>query len=229
VQGELERVLSLLLRAAVATTGAGRTDAGVHAAGQVVSFASEGADPQWLMARANKMLAPEISVRAAAAVPEDFDARFSAVRREYEYRAYDGPAPDPFRDRFALYVPGKLSLARMRSGARALTGEHDFSAFCRRGDGSMTRRVRRVGIARAAGATTFEVIADSFCHQMVRSVVGLLLEVGKGKRAPEDVGRALASRDRARAGPVAPARGLTLVRVVYKPDPFGPGRAQTPK
>ena len=221
VQGELEDRLTTLLRSELTTTGAGRTDAGVHAAGQVMSFAApDGTDPGWVQARLNRWLAPEISVRAAAHVRDDFDARFSAVRREYEYRCYLADAPDPLLDRFAVQVRTTPKLAPMRAGARALIGEHDFSAFCRRGEGSMTRRVRAIRIRRAEDRLTFDVIADSFCHQMVRSVVGTLLEVGEEKRPPDEVGAALRSRDRARAGAVAPARGLHLMRVVYRPDPF---------
>src|SRR5437868_7720665 len=145
VQGELESRLSLLLREPIETVGAGRTDAGVHAAGQVVSFdAPSSVLPEWLKLRLNKLLAPEIVVRAAAAVPDNFSARFSAVRREYEYRIYRSDQPDPFRDRFALRVPGPLSLSKMRLGARALIAEHDFSSFCRRGEGSMVRRMRTI-------------------------------------------------------------------------------------
>lgn len=221
VQGELEERLSLLLREPIQTVGAGRTDASVHAWGQVVSFAApEGTRPDRVMQRLNRWLGPELAVRAAAEVPEGFDARFSARRREYEYRVYRGEHPDPFRDRFAVWVRGPLQVTRMRQGARALIGEHDFSAFCRRGPGSLVRHVRTIRIVPAGEALTFKVSADSFCHQQVRSMVGLLLDVGAGKRGPEDVRAALASKDRARAGSVAPARGLHLMRVAYRPDPF---------
>lgn len=222
VQGVLEERLSLLLRTDVRTTGAGRTDAGVHASGQVVSFAaSASVEPDWVQTRLNRWLAPEVSVRGAAIVPADFDARFSATGREYEYRVYRGDSPDPFRDRFAVHVPGPVSVAAMRAAAKALIGEHDFSAFCKRSPGrSPVRRVRALRVVTGTDALTFHVAADSFCHQMVRSIVGTLLEVGQGKRPGEDVEDALASRDRARAGAVAPARGLHLVRVRYARWPF---------
>jgi tRNA pseudouridine38-40 synthase len=224
VQGELERCLSTLLRVPVATVGAGRTDAGVHASNQVVSFdAPDGTDPAWIQMRANKLLAPEIVVRAAAEVPEQFSARFSAKRREYEYRIYRSETPDPFRDRFALWVPDNLSIAKMRDGARALIGEHDFSSFCRRGQGSMVRRVRSIRFVSNGDELTVKIAADSFCHQMVRSVVGLLLDVGRGHRGPADVGDVLRARARSAAGPVASPGGLHLVRVGYRPDPFGAG------
>ncbi|HEX9711134.1 MAG TPA: tRNA pseudouridine(38-40) synthase TruA [Actinomycetota bacterium] len=221
VQGELEERLTTILRAPIGITGAGRTDAGVHAAGQVVSFdAPDGTDPAWVRARLNRWLGPEIAIRAAAEAPDGFDARFSAMRREYDYRVYQSDAPDPFRDRFEVWEPARLTLTTMRAAGRAFVGEHDFSSFCRRGDGSLVRRVRRVGVTRTGDDLRFEVVADAFCHQQVRSMVGMLLEVGRGKRAPQDVVAALGARDRAAAGPVAPARGLHLMRVVYRPDPF---------
>jgi tRNA pseudouridine38-40 synthase len=221
VQGLLEEKLSLLLRAPIETVGAGRTDAGVHASGQVISFSvPRDMEPAWLQMRLNKLLAPEIVVRAAAAVAEDFSARFSATRREYEYRIYRAPTPDPFRDRFALWVPGPLSIPRMRAVSRGLIGEHDFSSFCRRGEGSMVRRVRAITFSARGDGLIVKVKADSFCHQMVRSIVGMLLDVGLRKKEPGTVGKALRAKDRNEAGSVATARGLHLVKVGYRKDPF---------
>jgi tRNA pseudouridine38-40 synthase len=221
VQGSLEEKLTLLLRGPIETVGAGRTDAGVHASAQVVSFASESdVDPAWVQMRLNKLLAPEIVVRAAAAVPDDFSARFSAVRREYEYRIYRTDVPDPFRDRFALWVPGPLSISKMRAAARALIGEHDYSSFCRRGEGSMIRRIRAISLVSRGDELIVKIKADSFCHQMVRSIVGLLLEVGAGRRPPEDAAKALRAKHRNAAGLVAAARGLHLIDVRYLRIPF---------
>jgi tRNA pseudouridine38-40 synthase len=187
----------------------------------VVSLdAPDGTDPEWVMTRLTKWLAPEVSVRAAAAVPDSFDARRSAKRRVYEYRIYLADAPDPFLDRFALCRRGSLDLRAMRAGAKALVGEHDFSSFCRRSEGSLVRRVRSITIASRDGGLVVRVVADSFCHQMVRSIVGTLLHVGSGDRTPSGVRRVLAARDRAAAGHLAPARGLSLVEVIYSPDPF---------
>ena len=223
VQGLLEEKLSLVLRAPIETVGAGRTDAGVHASGQVVSFAVDrDIDPAWVMMRLNKLLSPEIVVRAAAKAPDDFSARFSAKRREYEYRIYRSATPDPFRDRFSLWVPGTLSLPKMRAASRALIGEHDFSSFCRRGEGSMVRRVRAITFTSRGDELIVKIKADSFCHQMVRSIVGLLLDVGRGKRTPADVEKALRASHRSAAGNVAPARGLHLMHVKYRPPVFDP-------
>ena len=222
VQGMLETTLSELLRVVdIRTSGAGRTDAGVHGAGQVVSFeAPVGTDPDWVAERLNKRLGPEISVRAAASVPDEFDARHSARKRVYEYRLYRAASPDPFLDRFTVWAPGPLNVAAMRRAARSFLGEHDFSSFCRRGEGSMVRRVRTITIRRSDESLVIRVVADSFCHQMVRSMVGFLLDVGRGKREADDVQRALAARDRNKAGPVAPAKGLTLLSVSYAKGPF---------
>jgi tRNA pseudouridine38-40 synthase len=222
VQGELERCLADLFRKEVSTVGAGRTDAGVHASGQVVSFEGpDGAEPEWVRDRLNRRLSPEISVRAAARVPDAFDARRSARWREYAYRFYLDSTPDPFEDRYALHVTGRFEAGALRRAARALVGEHDFSSFCRRGEGSLTRRVRRVSLAYpAARRPVLRIVADSFCHQMVRSIVGTLLQVAERRRRPEDLQRILAARDRRAAGPVALARGLHLVAVGYARDPF---------
>ena len=222
VQGLLEESLSQLLRVPVKIVGAGRTDAGVHAAGQVVSFDTPSdVDPSWVADRLNRRLGPEISIRGAAVVPDSFSARHSARKRVYEYHLYRTPSRDPFLDRFAVWAPGRLNVGSMRRAAKALIGEHDFSSFCRRSEGSMARRVRSITIrAPGSGELVIRVVADSFCHQMVRSIVGLLLDIGRGKRAQEDVAKALAARNRAAAGSVAPAKGLTLVEVGYARSPF---------
>lgn len=224
VQGLVEEALSQLVRVPIRTTGAGRTDAGVHAAGQVVSFeAPDGTEPEWLAHRLNRRLAPEISIRAAAEVPETFDARHSARRRLYEYHLYRSATRDPFIDRFVVWAPGRLDIRAMRRAGRAFVGEHDFSSFCRRGEGSMGRRIRSITIrASAPERLVVRFVADSFCHQMVRSIVGFLLEVGRGRRSAEDAVGAIAARDRSAAGPVAPAKGLVLLEVRYAADPFAP-------
>jgi tRNA pseudouridine38-40 synthase len=218
----LEESLQLVLRTQTLTTAAGRTDAGVHASGQVVSLDAPGeTDPTWLRNRLNKLLAPEVVVRAVSAVPTSFDARFSATAREYEYRLYRSDTPDPFRDRFMLHMPGPMSVTAMRAGGKLLVGEHDFSSFCRKNpQRSPVRRIRVIRFITGTDTLTIQIAADSFCHQMVRSIVGLLLEVGQGKKEPDDVERALHARDRNAAGPVAPARGLHLVRVRYQRTPF---------
>ncbi|MCA1832281.1 MAG: tRNA pseudouridine(38-40) synthase TruA [Actinomycetota bacterium] len=221
VQGVLEERLSHLLRRDVVTTGAGRTDAGVHAWGQVVSFeAPVAAEPEWVKTRLNRWLAPDVVVRAAVFAGESFDARFSARRRMYEYAVYEADVVNPFLERFAVHVSEKLDVRAMRWAARALIGEHDFASFCRSGEGSTTRRLRSVSFVRRDERLVIRVVADSFCQQMVRSIVGTLLEVGRGMRAATDIGRVLEARERAEAAPVAPAKGLRLVGVEYGTNPF---------
>jgi tRNA pseudouridine38-40 synthase len=221
VQGVLEERLSVLLKAKILTTGAGRTDSGVHAWGQVVSFdAPEGTDPGWLQRRLNRWVAPEITVRAAAAVLDSFDARHSARRRVYEYAIYQSEVPNPFLEPFAWHVTVRLDLKAMRAASRLLLGEHDFASFCRSGEGTSRRRLRSMAFVAREERLVIRVAADSFCQQMVRSLVGTLVQVGEGVRAPDDVARVLEARDRADAGPVAPAKGLTLVSVGYSRDPF---------
>jgi tRNA pseudouridine38-40 synthase len=206
----------------VRTVGAGRTDAGVHASGQVMSFpAPNDTDVAWVRDRLNRRLAPEISVRAAASVNETFDARRSARWRAYEYRLYTDPTPDPFEHRYALHRPAGLDLKPMRAAAAAALGEHDFSSFCRKGESALVRRIRKLAIGhRAPRRIVARVVADSFCHQMVRSLVGTLLEIGEGRRPASAMASALAARSRASAGPVAPPHALHLVAVGYPRDPF---------
>ncbi|MHB8512578.1 MAG: tRNA pseudouridine(38-40) synthase TruA [Actinomycetota bacterium] len=221
VQGVLEERLSLLLREEILTVGAGRTDTGVHAAGQVVSFdVTKAPDCDQIIKRINKVCGPEIMLQHAVIVEDSFSARFSATRREYLYRFYSGAGRDPFRDRFAVWTDESLDAKRMDEAASALIGEHDFSAFCRANDRSMVRRLRTADVKRKADEIHIRVIADSFCHQMVRSIAGCLYDVGRAKREPKWLVTVIESRDRRNASDVAPPRGLTLVKVSYSPDPF---------
>lgn len=197
---------------------AGRTDAGVHATGQVASFpVVEGVEPARLQKALNAMLAPEVVVVRALLAPEGFDARRSATGREYRYRIDTAGVPDPFTARFVWHRPGPLSLRAMREAARSLVGEHDFASFCRatRPTRSTVRNLRRLTVSIASDRVEIGAAADSFLHQMVRSLTGTLVAVGEGRMDPASMPEVLAARDRAAAGPLAPARGLTLVRVTY--------------
>ena len=225
VQGELERALARILGSAPGLSVAGRTDAGVHARGQVVSFplppgAGERVDPSRLQRALNGLLAPEVVVVRAAWAAPGFDARRSARAREYRYRIDVGPLPDPFTARYVWHRAGHPSLPRMRAAASLLLGEHDFASFCRRPEaGGTVRRLERLAVARRGDRVEVLARANAFCHQMVRSLVGTLVSVGEGRLEPEDVPAILAARDRARAGPVAPPHGLTLERVIYGRGP----------
>ncbi len=202
---------------------AGRTDSGVHAWGQVVSFdAQPGVDLDRLRTALNGMLGPEIVVRSAELADADFDARRSARSRTYRYTIVNRPEPDPFRTRHAWWVPEPLDLRALRLGTDPFVGAHDFSAFCRKGPEGSTR-VRRVLSARWTtpddGVLQFEIIASAFCWQMVRSIVGTLVDVGMGKMRPGELLGIIRAQDRARAGQVAPARGLCLWKVEYPTAP----------
>ena len=223
VAGELTEALEKVLRHPVRLTCAGRTDAGVHAWGQVVSFdAREDVDLVTLRRAVNHLLGPAVVVREAVVAPAGFDARHSAVARRYRYTIVNRVVPDPFLAATTWHVPTPLDLAALRLGADPFLGEHDFSAFCRRPkvpagvSFSMTRRVLDARwLDLGEGVLRFDIEATAFCQQMVRSIVGLLVEVGTGKRRAGDVRGIIASRERARSAPPAPPQGLVLWEVVY--------------
>jgi tRNA pseudouridine38-40 synthase len=216
VQGVLEESLTRLLGHPPKLSVAGRTDAGVHALGQVISFEAE-EDPSRLQRVLNGMLGPEVVVRAASVVPAGFDARRSARAREYLYRIRTTLVADPFTARFEWHRPGRYRLGDMRRAARLLEGEHDFASFCRapKDDSSTVRRLERLTIRSARGTLEIRARANAFLHQMVRSLVGTLVAVGEGKLDPDGMPDVLGARSRAAAGPLAPPMGLTLVRVLY--------------
>jgi tRNA pseudouridine38-40 synthase len=197
---------------------AGRTDAGVHARGQVVSVdLSDRCDVEALQRSVNRMTGPEIVVRAATIVDDRFDARRSARWRAYRYTVVNRVEPDPFRARFAWWIPEPLDLSVLRLAADPFVGEHDFAAFCRRPpEGSTVRRVLESRWHRVDdGVLCYEIRARAFCWQMVRSIVGTLVETGAGRRRPGDMLGVLRSRDRALAGRIAPPHGLCLWEVGY--------------
>ncbi len=219
VGGVLAQAIGKILRHDVQLACAGRTDAGVHAWGQVVSFASEpGLDPWRLQTAVTSMLGPEVVIRSAELVAAPFDARHSATSRTYRYTVVNRPVPDPFRDRFTWWVPDALDLRALRLAADPFVGEHDFSSFCRKGAEGSTL-VRRVLSSRwideGDGVLVYEIRGTAFCWQMVRSIVGTLVDVGVGKRKPGDIMGILRAANREAAGPLAPPRGLCLWEVSY--------------
>jgi tRNA pseudouridine38-40 synthase len=228
VLGTLASEVTRVVRHPVDLVGAGRTDAGVHAWGQVVSGRiPSSTDLGRLVAGLNRLCAPAISVRTASWAEPTFSARFSATARTYRYHVWNDAAPNPLVRRHSWHVAVPLDVEAMNAGAAHLVGEHDFSSFCRRpkvDDGepvpSMVRRVLAAGWTPDDGAggfpmTVFEITATAFCHQMVRSIVGTLVDVGRGRRPAEWVADALAAGDRQAAGRVAPPEGLVLWHVDY--------------
>ena len=230
VGGTLEAQLEKVLGQPVPLTCAGRTDAGVHAWGQVVSFdaPADRLDLDALMRSINRTGDGSIAVRDAAIVDHSFDARFSATGRAYRYTVVNRPEPDPFLRRTAWHVDQPLDLRLLRLACDPLIGLHDFSSFCRAKQIRAPQQaagevapipMRRVADARWValddGVLRFESEAKAFCQQMVRSIVGTLVEVGLGRRTPADVGTILRARDRRVAGQVAPPHGLCLWAVRY--------------
>lgn len=221
VGGTITDALTRVLGYPVELGIAGRTDKGVHARGQVVSFdVPEGTDLTALSRSVNKLVGADIVVRELSPAPADFHARFSATARRYRYRVLNRETPDPFLSATTWHVPDPLPLdfRAMQAGCDPLIGSHDFASFCRRPDpeAELTRRVTDARWERDdEDVLSFWIEANAFCHQMVRSVVGLLVEVGRGRRTAADVGFVLRAADRAAAPSPAPPQGLTLWEVRY--------------
>ncbi len=217
VQAELESALATYLKTPVTTAVAGRTDAGVHARKQVVSFDYHGMlDVERLPRALNGIMGPEVSVLAVSRAADGFNARHSATWRRYRYRMDMRPSPDPLCRHLVWHVGRELEVERMASTAEALVGEHDFSTFCRTTEGrSNVRRLTELSVFEESGRLDFWVQANAFCHQMVRSLVGYLYDVGRGFSDPARVEEVIASRDRSMVATVAPAHGLTLWEVGY--------------
>ncbi len=217
VQAVLEEALAVTV-GEVRTSVAGRTDAGVHAARQVLSFRSEEEVNVKRLERSLRKLMPEdVAVLAVAEATPDFDARFSAVSRTYRYSVLNRYAPDPLRRRTTWHVAAELDREAMQQAAGHFVGTHDFASLCRRAEGlSTTRTVLAAGWhPPSREVLVFEVTAESFCHQMVRSMVALCVEVGRGRLDPEAVPAIMAARDRNAARGAAPPSGLVLWDVAY--------------
>lgn len=229
VAGRLTEAISVAARTEVKLTGAGRTDAGVHARGQVISLdLPEDVDLDRLRTSVNAMCAPDIAVREIAWADPAFDARFSARWRHYRYTVLNTETPDPFVVDVAWHVREPLAMPLMQLACDPLIGEQDFTSFCRRppyipgvAEPSMKRNVM---LARwtddGSGMLRFDIRANAFCHQMVRSIVGLLVDVGLGRRPPSDVRAVMVARDRAVNSALAPGHGLSLWEVGYDENPL---------
>lgn len=225
IQGELERVIGMLAGREVTVIGSGRTDAGVHAEGQVanVHLPDGKFTPEKLRAAINGNLWRDIRVLKCEAVPDDFHARFSAKSKTYLYRVINAPVMSPFWRRYAAFEPKPLDVARMTDAARLFLGEHDWSAFSSARSDSETR-VRTVTeltvLSRwderaQAAMIEFRISANGFLRYMVRSIVGTLLAAGRGECDSDTIQKAIITGDRRLAGKTAPAQGLTLLRVEY--------------
>jgi tRNA pseudouridine38-40 synthase len=216
VQGVLEDALAPFT-GEVESFVAGRTDKGVHALGQVVSFASGAElDAERVTRSLNRRLGPEVSVTSMQTVADDFHARFSATGRRYRYAVRLAAPPDPFSARFHWHYGRPLDVEAMSDAAAAFVGEQDFASLCRRaGDTSTVRLVRSAGWIESGAGLEYRVEASAFCHQMVRSMVAVCVDVGRGKIEVGRVGEILTARDRNAARGAAPPQGLTLMGVEY--------------
>jgi tRNA pseudouridine38-40 synthase len=231
VMAELRSAVETVVRHPVELTGAGRTDAGVHAWGQVVTgLIPDDTDLTRLSRSVSALCGPDIAVRDAQWVEAGFSARFSATSRTYHYDVWNAPQPHPLLARTSWHVSRRMDRAAMDDAARAFLGEHDFSSFCRRPspaeghpEPSLVRRVEHalwttVEDRWGPGRLRFEIRATSFCHQMVRSIVGTLVDVGLQRRSAATIPETLAALDRSAAGQVAPPHGLVLFSVDYRGD-----------
>jgi tRNA pseudouridine38-40 synthase len=225
VQGVLQDALAKVLGAPVPVLAAGRTDAGVHAEGQAISFrAATGIPPEGIAAACNGTLPPDVAVLSLEEAPRSFHATFDATGKVYRYEILNGRTPRPLLRRTTWRVPGRLDAARMRAAARLLVGRRDFRSFrsnpgLEEDRGSTVRRLRRIEVRRRGDRIVLEFEGDGFLYNMVRAMVGTLVQVGRGTWPPDRAGEALRALDRRAAGPTAPPQGLTLVSVSYPRRP----------
>ncbi len=219
IQEVVETALAKLTGEPVRVIGSGRTDARVHARGQVANFKTNSALPlKAFLHGLNSLLPPDIAVLAAEEAESDFHARYAALTKTYEYRILNRPQRSPLQRLHTWWLPQPLNLLAMQQAAATLLGEHDFSAF--RASGGRPGSPRRQVLAAhwqpgENGLLIFTITADGFLRGMVRSLVGTMVEVGRGKRPPSHLQKLLASGDRRQAGPTAPPQGLSLVAVIY--------------
>lgn len=219
IQKILETAIETLLGAKIRLRAAGRTDAGVHALGQMANFTcAEGIDPFRLQRGLNALTPEDIIVKKVEIAPDSFDARRDARSRVYQYRIWNAPWPSAFHRRFSWHVPYPLDLAAMRTAIALLEGEHDFGAF-QAADCDAAHSVRKIyrnSLHMEDSLLVYTVEATAYLRHMVRNIVGTLVEVGRAERAPQAFGTLLEARDRTQAGPTAPAHGLFLVEIKYQ-------------
>lgn len=219
IQQTLEETIERVTGEKTVLHGSGRTDTGVHAVRQIANFHTARKLPEWQIQRAlNAYLPPDISVRRCIAVPMKFNARFDAKAKRYVYAVRATRGAPPLGRMYFHWTPYQLDLARMRAGAKHFLGTHDFDAFAdsRRKTRSTRRTIKSFHILARRDRFLFVVESDGFLMYQVRSMVGTLIEVGRGKMAPERIRAILEAKDRRKAGPTAPAHGLFLLRVKYK-------------
>ncbi len=217
IQGKLEQTLSRILDEEIEISGSGRTDAGVHAKAQVANFhCNNGMPCEELLSNLRRYLPEDIGIISCKDVSQRFHARLNAIRKTYEYRLWHTAAPCIFERKYVAQIPGTLDLASMRCAAKILEGTHDFSAFCanRHFKKSTIRTIHRLEIVACGDEIRFRITGNGFLHNMVRILVGTLIEVGRGERTADSV-EGLFGEKREKAGFLAPAQGLCLEEVLY--------------
>jgi tRNA pseudouridine38-40 synthase len=218
VEAELKRALKSITGQELKVYAAGRTDAGAHAEGQVVSFQTDGRiTPRRLVAALNAKLPDDVAVLSAEEVPDTFHARYSARWRRYRYRYLDRPSRPALERGRCWQVRGPLDVDAMTKATKALVGKHDWTSYCSASEppDARVREMRSVRVFRHGDIVELELVAEGFLRGLARSIAGALAEVGRGRRPPEWVGEVLDARDRRKAARTAPAGGLTLVEVIY--------------
>jgi tRNA pseudouridine38-40 synthase len=218
VEAELKRALRSITGQDIRVYAAGRTDAGAHAEGQVVSFQTDGRiSPHRLMAGLNAKLPADVAVLSAEEMPDEFHARYSARWRRYRYRYLDRPSRPALERGRCWHLRGSLDADAMSQAAKALVGKHDWTSYCSASEppDARVREMRSARVQRRGDVIELELVAEGFLRGLARGIAGALAEVGRGRRPPEWVGEVLEARDRRRAARTAPAGGLTLVEVIY--------------
>jgi tRNA pseudouridine38-40 synthase len=222
IQAELIRVLKIIAKKQVLVTGSSRTDAGVHSSGLTANFHLPiTIEPESLQKALNSLLPKDIRIMDCELMDKAFNARFGATSKTYIYRIFTGQVQSPFNQRFVLHVPFPLNLKAMRKATRYFTREKDFTSFtCDEPEKKKIREVSEFKMQVRGEEITFTVSGKSFLRYMVRNMVGTIIDVGRGKIKAEEIPDIFAAKDRRRAGQTAPAKGLTLVKVEYKPCKF---------
>lgn len=221
IQEKLQEVLQIILRHPVVVVGSGRTDAGVHALGQVAHFKhEEEIDFRRLLTSLNGLLPPDIRVKSVEAVPPDFHAQHGATSKTYYYHLNIAKIPNPFRRLYSLHVYEACDLEALRLGAKHFIGTHDFTSFANEAHTGCAahdpfRTIKRLDAIPEEGGIRLEFEGDGFLYKMVRNITGTLLEVAAGKRDPDEIPRILKAKDRRQAGKAAPPHGLFLAKVDY--------------
>lgn len=219
IQGTLEKAISKITQEEILTLGAGRTDRGVHAKGQCVTFDSETKIPTFKLLKAiNSQLPPDIVVQSVEEVSEEFHPRFGAKRKTYRYQILNTPVQDPFNYRYTLHYPYAIDIDKMQAAADRMVGEHDFACFCAAGSTvkDTVRRIYSIEVKREGDIVWVDVCGNGFLYNMVRIIIGTLLYANEDKLSTDEISEIISGKDRQKAGPTVQPQGLTMLNIVYE-------------